>query len=143
MITRKKCLAQNINMRNKLKEMAEAKGKQFDLEDVLGVTTGVLLKEDGMQGIAKLLNYLTGEELYSHQLGRAANSARPHIFGQYPEMANVSPDIKQLKFASYRNSFLDNQEQKFGKRLTLTPMEMGQYQAKDPFQEFKEMIATM
>jgi len=63
--------------------------KEFHLGDVLTITTGRVLGVNGMDGIYKILNYMTGENLFTHQIPRASQQARPHIITQHPQLANV------------------------------------------------------
>jgi len=46
-------------------------GRLFGLGCVLSVTTGRVLSRQGMSGIYELLDFMTTDSLYSHQLWRA------------------------------------------------------------------------
>lgn len=61
--------------------------KEFQLADVLGVTTGKLLGEMG--GLYEILNWLTNDELFTHQLPRARDECLPWLLHWFPELAKV------------------------------------------------------
>lgn len=65
--------------------------RSFPIADVLTITTGVVLGSDGGAGIYKILNYLTGDNLYTHQLARASHACRPQILAQHPWLETVQP----------------------------------------------------
>jgi hypothetical protein len=76
--------------------------KQFGLREVLTVTTGRLLTEptpDGGNGIDKLyeiLNWMTADDVYTHQLGRFANECKPYLLQWFPEFAEVNTHLDKL-----------------------------------------------
>ena len=63
--------------------------KQFHLGDVLSVTTGVLMSPNHMGGVYDILNYMTGDDLYTHQIPRACREVAPVILAQHPSLASV------------------------------------------------------
>jgi hypothetical protein len=46
-------------------------GRTFDLGDVLSITTGRLVSQRGMDGIYDVLNFMTGDDLMTHQLPKS------------------------------------------------------------------------
>jgi len=109
--------------------------KTFSLKDVLTVTTGIFLCDD-IGDLYDILNHLTGENLYTHQLGRAAKYAQPYIFSFYPDLEDIQvPEINSkedvdrlilnLTLSGYRESY------KLDKMPNFIP--------KDPIQELIEM----
>lgn len=65
--------------------------RDFDLSDVLSATTGRLLSMRHMDGIYDVLNYMTGDNLMTHQLPRAMDQVKPEILRQHPDLENVDP----------------------------------------------------
>jgi hypothetical protein len=63
--------------------------KQFHLGDILSITTGKLLSPSKMDGVYSILNFMTGQELYTHQLGRAAEVCKPYLEGYYPQFKGI------------------------------------------------------
>ena len=62
---------------------------KFHIGDVLSITTGKMVSPTGMDGIYKILNFMTGEDLYTHQLPRAMRVCAPHLLQQHPQLAEV------------------------------------------------------
>lgn len=61
-------------------------GKEFSLGDVLSITTGRLLSERHIDGVYDILNWMTGDDLFTHQLPRAGKSCEPWLIEQYPQL---------------------------------------------------------
>ena len=95
-------------------------GKNFNLSAVLGVTTGIVIKNFGE--ISDVLDYLVGVNLFTHQYPAAAEPATQHLFTIHPGLKSIVCDKAQMGDADYRNKFLAEQEKRFGKKLHLTPM---------------------
>lgn len=61
--------------------------KEFHLGDILSVTTGVLVSS--MDGIYNVLNHMTQDELYTHQLLIACPIMREELIRQFPFLGDV------------------------------------------------------
>lgn len=57
--------------------MSEA--REFDLADILSVTTELLLSHRHMDGLYDLMGFMVGEDLMTHQLPRAARACKPEL----------------------------------------------------------------
>jgi hypothetical protein len=67
---------------------------RFHLGDILSVTTGYLVSPRHMDGIYDVLNWMTGDNLFTHQLPRASDECQPHLLAQHPDLASVDvPDF--------------------------------------------------
>jgi hypothetical protein len=74
------------------------KMKQFHIGDILSVTTGRLVSSRHIDGLYEILNFLTGDELYTHQLPRAMRECEPWLKTQFPYLMADWPAMqKQLK----------------------------------------------
>lgn len=77
--------------------------KQFSLRDVLTVTTGRLLtqpkgeRDNGIGNLYELLNWITSDNLYTHQLPRAEDACRPWLIKCFPELAGASDYLYKLE----------------------------------------------
>jgi hypothetical protein len=70
---------------------------QFHLGDILSITDGKLVSPTHMDGIYAILNYMTGDDLFTHQLPRAARECEPALREQHPELAEiVVPNADEL-----------------------------------------------
>lgn len=108
--------------------------KEFSLGDVLTVTTGILLSS--MDGLYGILNYMTGDNLLTHQLVRATKVCQPVLLAQHPALADV---IVPENFDSTEavQQWVAQAEQTYGAMLTVEPLESWQH--KDPVEELIEM----
>lgn len=95
--------------------------RDFPLGDILSVTTGRLLSRDGMDGIYRILAYLTGDEIYTHQIPAAIDATHLGVLSQHPQLVGVTPvtnaDLDDV------GTWLTVQEQRFGASLPLSPVE--------------------
>lgn len=78
------------------------KTKRFPLRVVLTVTTGRLLtaprgeRDNGIGDLYKLLDWLTGDGIATHQIPRAIEAAQPWLFKCFPELAYPSAALDKL-----------------------------------------------
>ena len=61
--------------------------KQFHLGDVLSITTGRLVSPRHIDGVYDILNFMTGDNLFTHQLPRAFDECKPYLVAQFPQLA--------------------------------------------------------
>lgn len=97
----------------------EKNQRYFDLGAILNITTGRLFTN--MDDIYEILNFLTQENLYTHQLTRVADEAESYILTLYPELKGVGKDVKINNFDEAK-AFVDEQKKIFGDKLPLSPM---------------------
>lgn len=62
------------------------KKKTFCLGDVLSITTGRLLSPRHIEGVYDILNFMTDDNLFTHQLPRASKKCAPFLLKQFPEL---------------------------------------------------------
>lgn len=61
----------------------------FHIGDLLSISTGALVSPEHIGGVYKILNYLTGDNLMTHQLPLACNAVRPDLLQQHPWLTDV------------------------------------------------------
>lgn len=110
--------------------------KQFHLGDVLSVTTGVLCSPERMGGVYAILNFMTNDDLYTHQLPRAADECKPYLLKQFPQLAAVDASNVNEKNVW---SWLGEQIARFGERFDVSPIPLNDHDVIDPFTEFRRM----
>jgi len=113
--------------------------QKFKLGAVLSVTTGYLLCE--IDDLYKILNFITKENLFTHQLPRAAEYAKVHICLAYPGIEDTQvPD--NLKSAARVEQYLEYllKDGFYQEEYELKPME--NYPAKGPIEELADMWNT-
>jgi hypothetical protein len=68
--------------------------ERFHLGDMLSITTGRLVAQDKMDALYRLLNFMTDDSLFTHQLPRAAEECAPELVRQFPWLADIEcPDF--------------------------------------------------
>lgn len=111
--------------------------KQFHIGDVLSITTGRLVSSRHIEGVYDILNYMTGDNLFTHQLPRAAKQCKPALLVQHPRLAAV--DVAEITQENWQ-WWLDEQVALYGETLSVEPLRPGDYEQVDPVQEAEEMM---
>jgi hypothetical protein len=116
--------------------------RTFDIGDVLSVTTGKLVTRRHIDGIYDILGYMTGENLFTHQLPRALNMCQPALLAQHPELAGVDlPDeIAEAVDPEGIFQWVDGQAERFGRELPVTPLAKADRAPQDPIEELCDMV---
>lgn len=89
--------------------------KKFHLGDVLTITASCLVSPRGMEGAYDILNFMTGDNLFTHQLPRAAEECRPYLLEQFPQLntPEMQTALGLLRTQScLQKVFLDESEKK-------------------------------
>lgn len=107
---------------------------QFHLGDVLTVTTDVFLAPDGVDSLYKLLNHMTGDNLYTHQLPRAAAECKPELLRQHPDLAEIVPPAT-FNGEEHVWRWLAEQTDRYGTHRDVRPMAEGDHTHIDPLDE--------
>lgn len=78
------------------------KTKQFPLRVVLTASTGRLLTkargphDNGIGDLYEILNWMTGDNLFTHQLPRAGDACKPVLLAAFPELAKANDALNLL-----------------------------------------------
>jgi len=64
--------------------------KLFHISDVLTITTGRLVSSRHIDGAYALLNFLTGDEIFTHQIPRAMRECKPWMRSMFPNLMDDS-----------------------------------------------------
>ncbi|MEU0157946.1 hypothetical protein ABZ154_03635 [Streptomyces sp. NPDC006261] len=102
------------------------------LADILSVTTPHLLSARQMDGLTDLLNWMTGDELNTWQLPRAADECAPALIAQHPVLDGLVPPPGCSKPAL--RVWLASAERQHGTHLDVARISGWVHQ--DPVQEF-------
>jgi len=111
--------------------------RDFDLADVLSITTGRLLSHDGMGGVYRILNHLTGDDLMTHQLPRAAETCRPALRAQHPFLTDLQPPAEDVPLDQLM-AWLAQAERDHGYTLPVTPL--AAWEHRNPIAELVDMV---
>ena len=111
--------------------------KRFHLGDVLTVTTGKLLSPAGMSGVYAILEHLTGEPIFTHQIGRVLGEAAPHMLAQYPALAaEKGDDVTPEGHARW----LAEKSRIYGEWFDVSPLPEHAHESIDPISELAEKL---
>ena len=130
-----------------------ARERKFHLGDVLSVTMGRLISPRHIDGVYDILNFMTGDDLFTHQLPRANDECKPFLLEQFPQLATPEMDFavaelgEMLKTKSGKTEkeklvagWLAKQVAKYGEMFAVKPIPSEKYAVKNPIHEVLEMI---
>ncbi|NUU26024.1 MAG: hypothetical protein HOV68_31675 [Streptomycetaceae bacterium] len=111
--------------------------RHYTLADILTMTTGRLLTPRGVEAVYDLANWMTGDNLFTHQLPRAAEACGPALLDQHPQLRDVAPpeDIAVPDLMTW----LANVEQEHGEQLPVTPLPPDTWEHQNPIEELCDM----
>lgn len=110
--------------------------REFHIGDILSITTGYMMSPEGIGGVYEILNYMTDDNLFTHQLPRAAEACRGPLLAQHPQLADVNCAGVTPENHAERLAALVAQ---FGERLAVAPVGVGAYEQRDPIVDLAEM----
>jgi hypothetical protein len=111
-----------------------AEPREFHLGDILSVTTDRLVSPGLVPAVHELLDYMTGDTLFTHQLPRASDECKPELLRQHPDLAGVQvPD--QFDSDDHVWSWLAEQVATYGQTRQVKPMAPENHTRIHPLQE--------
>lgn len=111
--------------------------KAFDLGDILSITTGMLVSPRRMTGVYEILNWMTDDNLFTHQLPRATVAMRPILLAQHPQLAVI--EVPTLD-ATTAVDWLTAQKQRFGETLPVEIPPRGSWRYQGAMEELEAMV---
>jgi hypothetical protein len=108
--------------------------RKFHLGDVLCITGEKLVSPRHIEGVYDILNFMTGDSLYTHQLPRAMRQCRPILLEQYPWLAEV--DDTEVTGENWRE-WLASQVEKYGEEIEVAQLK--HYESINPLDELTAM----
>lgn len=94
--------------------------RMFHLGDILTVTTGCLVSPRHMDGVYDLLNFMTGDDLMTHQLPRAGRECAPALLDQHPQLCDVV--VPEFDGEAHVWRWLGEQVDRYGMELPVQPL---------------------
>ena len=112
----------------------------FELGDILSVSHGVLLSRSGeypVNGVYVILNFMTNDNIYTHQIGRTSKECEPFLRKQFPWLNEID-----LSHITSENAFLELDKlcEKYGKFHMVLPIPAGDYKSQSPVGELVEIV---
>lgn len=111
--------------------------KEFPTEMVLSVVADVLLCEIG--GIYEVLNWMTGESLFTHQLPRVGREAAPAIVAMHPELSTAIAESDQVNGDNWRE-WLATWKARYGETIAIPLLTIAEHERIDPISELAEKV---
>lgn len=110
--------------------------KNFHIGDILSITTGKLVSPQGMEGVYEILNYMTGQEIFTHQIERAMQECKLYLLKQYPKLETV--ECQSIDIDNWQD-WIAAQIDKFGECLAVDLIPVRNF--KDPITDIKEALS--
>lgn len=111
--------------------------KELPTCDVLSVVAGRLMGEIG--GVYQVLNWMTGESLFTHQLPRVAEEARPVILAAHPALQQAVDEAEQVNSDNWRK-WKARWEKRYGRTLMIPKFTADAHERIDPMSELAEKV---
>lgn len=111
--------------------------KLFHLGDILSITTGRLVSPRHMEGVYDILNYMTNDDLYTHQLPRVSRECAPYLLQQHPALADI--DTSLILPGDNWREWLGAMESKYGEYLPVSPIPEDDHDRIHPIEELVQM----
>lgn len=111
--------------------------KIFSTRDVLSTVTGRLMGDMG--GIYEVLNWMTGESVFTHQIPRISREAVPVILAMHPALQQAideSEQVTQENYATWRETW----EDRYGPAIAIPKFNADTHESIDPMSELAEMV---
>lgn len=113
--------------------------KEFSIEAALTVTTDRMFLKD-IGDLYEILNYITGDSLFTHQLPRGARFAKPFILAACPILEDVTPEFVSASIEEIGwDKTCDKIFAMLPKSISLEPAPEGVWNQKNPIEELIEM----
>ena len=104
--------------------------KTFSLGAILSVTTGILLADIGE--VHELLDHMTGDTLFTHQLPRAGRGCEGPLREQFPSLPTEIPELDGWEACA---AYLAPLIAAHGERHEVQPLRSEQHTVIDPLAE--------
>ena len=113
--------------------------RNFTLGAVLTVAGDTLMCDIGK--VYELLNFMTGDNLFTHQLPRAAEECRPILFKKYPWLSEYIDTVEPKVTSENCRKVISECEARWGLELAVSELSAaGDHDFKEPLQELCEMV---
>ena len=111
--------------------------RDFPTADVMSTLTGRLMGQ--ISGVYEVLNWMTGESVYTHQLPRISREAQPVILAAHPELAPTIAEAESVTRDNYQ-AVLSDWVSRFGETISVPKFSAAEHEAIDPLSELAEIV---
>lgn len=130
------------------------KARRFPISDVLTIVTGYILKVGGMTAVYELLNFMTRDTIFTHEIPRAARECRPHLYRQHPFLSSPAfvaevdrlngqlddPNLTSTARRQICSAWVARQRRRYGARLLVRPIPRKDHALRHPLDDLIKMI---
>jgi hypothetical protein len=109
--------------------------KEFPTCDVLSTITGRLMGDIG--GIYEVLNYMTGESVFTHQLPRIGREATPVVVAAHPQLQQAIDEAGQVNTDNWKQ-WRQTWEDRYGPTIAVPKFTEATHERIDPLSEAAE-----
>lgn len=111
----------------------------FHLGDLLSLSTGRLVAPGGFGDVHRLVEFLAGGPVWTHQIPAATDALLPGLIGQHPWLTGITAP-ESFDDEAYVWRWLDEQIAEHGEHHDVTPIEGGW--GRDPVADLVEMVGA-
>lgn len=112
--------------------------KTFHLGDILSITTSRLVSPRHIDGVYDILNFMTGDNLFTHQLPRACDECQGPLLAQHPDLAGIEvPNFGGSESAV--KAWLAEQVAIYGEYREVALLAVGAHEYINPLTELQQM----
>lgn len=112
--------------------------KDFHISDILSITTGRLVSTRHINGVYDILGWMTGENLFTHQIPRVSREAEPVLLAAHPQLATVDKDAEINP--DNLSEWIAARISEFGETLPVPKLNADQHERIEPFSELAEIV---
>ncbi len=113
--------------------------KEFPTGDVLSIVTGYLVTPNGIGAVYEVLNWMTGESVYTHQIPRISKEARAVVLVAHPELAEACAEAKQVTRENWQQ-WLAIWTARYGEKIAVPKFTADEHKRIDPISELAEKV---
>ena len=111
--------------------------KDFQTRDVMSTITGRLMGDIG--GVYEVLNWMTGESVYTHQLPRIGKEAVPVILAAHPTLQAAIDEAGQVNPENF-SEWRDTWDERYGSTIAVPKFDADTHERIDPLSELAEKV---
>lgn len=111
----------------------------FHITEIISVITGKMVATSHMDGICRLLEFMCGEPIYTHQIPRAIRECSPYLVEQFPVLATETADgVTEELLEEWAASMEEN----YGKVMPVRPLLRSAHHSIDAISELQRLKIT-
>lgn len=111
--------------------------KTFAAADVLSTITGRLMGDIG--GVYKVLGWMTGEDVYTHQIPRIGREATPVVVAAHPQLQQAVDEASHVTPENWKQ-WRQTWEDRYGMEIAVPKFGADTHERIDPISELAEKV---